>query len=182
MRWRIASRKIRGNTDIAVLIVPVYPGTYTSAPRPRRTARTMASPTTVGSTGRTPRAEPSPSAISVAMIAGMTMETAIPLPRSSPRSDSLSPTTACLVAEYVAPPGDAILPATEPRLTIWPRPRGPHPGKRELRASQHATEVDGDLSAGGRVALVPEQSYMLNARVVHHHVQRTESVFNLAQK
>src|SRR6476660_958707 len=155
MRWRIASRKIRGNTDIAVLIVPVYPGTYTSAPRPRRTARTMASPTTVGSTGRTPRAEPSPSAISVAMIAGMTMETAIPLPRSSPRSDSLSPTTACLVAEYVAPPGDAILPATE---------------------------VDGDLGAGGRVALVPEQSYMLNARVVHHHVQRTESVFNLAQK
>src|SRR5258707_1093304 len=84
----------------------------------------MASPTTVGSTGRTPRAEPSPSAISVAMIAGMTMETAIPLPRTSPRSDSLRPTTACLVAEYVAPPGEAILPPIEATLTMRPRGRG----------------------------------------------------------
>jgi hypothetical protein len=122
MRCAIASRQLRGSADIAALMAPAYPGTYTYAPRPRSTARTMASPTTVGSTGRT-RAEPSPSAISVAMIAGMTTVTAMSLPRSSPRSDSLSPMTACLVAEYVAPPGDAILPATEAALTMCPRPR-----------------------------------------------------------
>jgi len=80
--------------------------------RPRRTDD-MASPTTVGSTGRTPRAGASPSAISGAMIAGMTMETAIPLPRSSLLAIRIRPTTACLVASMLHP-SDAILPATEP--------------------------------------------------------------------
>ncbi|MFY9764697.1 MAG: hypothetical protein WAK42_06770 [Mycobacterium sp.] len=59
---------------------------------------------------------------------------------------------------------------------------GTHPRKGEFRAGQYATEVDGDLKVGKRVGFIREQSHMLNARVVHHDLQRTESVFHLVQK
>ena len=42
---------------------------------------------------------------------------------SSPRTASVRPMTACLVAEYVAPPGAPYLPACEAMLTTWPRLR-----------------------------------------------------------
>jgi hypothetical protein len=63
-----------------------------------------------------------------------------------------------------------------------PAPSRTHSRKGELRAIQYATEVDGNLDVGGRVGFIREQSHMLNACVVHHDVQRTESVFHLVQK
>ncbi len=47
-----------------------------------------------------------------------------PEPRSSARIASVRPTTACLVAQYVAPPGNPPLPAIEASWTMCPRPRG----------------------------------------------------------
>ena len=47
-----------------------------------------------------------------------------PARRSSPRMASDRPTTPCLVAEYVAPPGAPYRPACEAMFTIAPRLRG----------------------------------------------------------
>ena len=68
------------------------------------------------------RCRPDPS--SVLTTTGITIDTSISVLRTSARIASLSPTTACLVAQYVAPPGKPPFPATEAMLTRWPRLRG----------------------------------------------------------
>ena len=62
---------------------------------------------------------------SVLTTVGITQWTSTPLPRSSARTASLIPTTACLVAGVGGDAREApLLPACEAMLTMWPLPRG----------------------------------------------------------
>ena len=91
----------------------------------RSSASTIASATCSGSTVAVrPRPFVRPAASSVLTGTGITTLVSTPLPRISPRIASVSPTTACFVAEYVAPPGTPALPAVEAMLTRWPVRRG----------------------------------------------------------
>src|SRR5258706_9695793 len=56
-----------------------------------------------------------------------------------------------------------------------------HARQRELRSRHDATEVDGELRCGGRVALVREETHMLDPRVVDEDVQRAKVFFHLAE-
>ena len=62
-------------------------------------ALTIASATSSGASFFSPRVSASPRPSSVSTTAGITTETSIPLSRSSARTASLNPTTACLVAQ-----------------------------------------------------------------------------------
>ncbi len=78
-------------------MAPFAFGTKTSK-RGTSIASTIALATSSGSTGLTQR-WPTPLVSSVLTIVGITQSTSMPLPRSSVRTASLIPTTACLVPE-----------------------------------------------------------------------------------
>jgi len=94
-----ASRARRGKTLVTVEIVCADLGTQTSK-RPNCSASSVASATSSGVRTFAARDAPTPVVSSVPTMLGMTtlMSIAASMLRSSPRSASLRPTTACLVA------------------------------------------------------------------------------------
>ncbi len=108
---------------MTLLMGPIDGGTKTSTLGKRR-ACTIWSATSCGSEFLTPRAGLRPPARSVFTTPGMTIEKSMPTSAFSMRTDSVRPTTACLVATYVAPPGTGVLPAEDATFTMWPVRRG----------------------------------------------------------
>src|SRR4051794_13233969 len=100
-------------------VAPWERGTHTSKRR-RRSASSTASATSSAVTCARVLGRPCPSSIAVSTCAGWTTENSTPDPRYSSRSDSVSPTTPCLVAEYVALPGSGTRPTPEATFTRWP--------------------------------------------------------------
>ena len=94
----IASMARRGISAFKRTRPPADLGQNTSK-RPVCSASTIAAATSSGSWGLTPRVSGSPEPSSVLTTTGMTTLMSTPLSRSSARSDSLRPTTACLVAQ-----------------------------------------------------------------------------------
>ena len=102
---------------------PCDRGTQTSKRRVC-TASSTAAATSSGCTTGSARGRAWPSIIAVSTCAGCTKLKSMPLWRYSRRSDSVSPTMPCLVAEYVALPGSGTRPTPEATLTMWPSRRG----------------------------------------------------------
>ena len=61
-------------------------------------------------------------------------------------------------------------------------PRGRKRCERELRAVDHAVQVDVDLARGGRVALLGEAAELHDPGVVDQHVERAELLLGLVEE
>ena len=94
----MSSRPERGSTPIAWFSAPTERGTKTSK-RGTFSALTISSATSSGVTCLTPRVRGRPAASSVWTTTGMTQETSTPVPRTSARTASLTPTTKCFVPQ-----------------------------------------------------------------------------------
>src|SRR6478752_10378025 len=87
---------------------------------------------------------------------GSTQVTRTPVPCRSARRSRLNCRTKALVAPYTLPPGYGYVPAIEPRLITWPRPRSTMPGSTALvhqaRPAQLVSIICCQLSGSARCA------------------------------
>ena len=166
-----ASRAARGRSAASLADAPRDRGTQTSK-RLRRTASRTAAATSSGVTTGSARGRAKPSIIAVSTSADCTTVNATPLPRYSIRSDSVRPTTPCLVAAYVALPGSGKRPTPEAMLTRCPPWRGSIRWSASLdpRAVPYRlTSISRRVTSSGSSV---ERADPFHARVVDHHAQR----------
>src|SRR6478752_7122310 len=121
-----------------------------------------------------PRAWPTPSIISVLVKAGSTTEKCSPLRRFSRRMASVKPSTACLVAEYVAMPGTGMIPLADATC--------PHPDCCELGAEYHAVSVDSKNSPGDGVGLIDSLTDRDDACIVDEYIDGSQPFFDCVEE